>query len=91
MSLFATKEIESGGTVFHVQELSVRHRSEIFDIFNEDKDATKMSATIILYGCEEFRGKTIDDVIDLPGSVFDDLSNAVADVSGMNVDEEKKD
>ena len=80
---FEKAEIKVGGNKYHVRELTVRERRDIYAKHKEEQDATMLSVNMVLAGCNEFEGKTADEVLDLPGTVFDAISVAVANVSGM--------
>jgi hypothetical protein len=86
-SMFESKKVEAGGKTFTVHEITVKQRKEIFSQHKEDGDATTMAANLVLFGCDQFKEKSIDDVLELPGTVFDKISSAVADVSGMGGDD----
>lgn len=89
---FNERCVKIGDAEYNVRELSVRQRKAVFDAFKADSDAAIMGAQLIVYGCREFADKTTDQVMDLPGSLFDELSNAVAEISGMGAgdSDEKK-
>ena len=91
MGLFAEKTVKINGEEFHIHELSVKDRREVFaSADDENKSALLVSGLLILRGCVEFADKVLEDVEDLPGSVFDKLSNEVADLSGMSGDDDEK-
>lgn len=83
---FETKEVEAGGKLYHVKELTVGQRRELFAQYKEDEDAGLMSANLVLMSCEEMKGKTLNDVFAMPGKVYDKIQAAAAEVSGMEAD-----
>jgi len=87
---FKAKEVDIDDDIFHVHELSVKHRREVFaETENKDSgDSMKTSAMLILYGCHEFKDQDFAAIDDLPGSYFDKLSSAVAEISGMVPEDE---
>jgi len=87
---FKLKKIDVNGQKYEVHEISVRQRREIFSQHKESGDALEMSISLVLFGCVQFEGKDDEAVLDLPGTVFDAISGAVADVSGMGADDDEK-
>lgn len=81
--MFDLKKITAGGETYHVHEISVRARRDIFAGYKEHKDAITMSVSIVLAGCAEFLEKDSDAVLDLPGTVFDIISAEIVTLSGM--------
>jgi len=88
-SLFPTTEVTVGDKIYHVREITIGKRREILAAFNKDKDGTMYSVGLISGGCAEYIGKDAE-ILALPGSLFDKLSEAVAEASGMTDDEESE-
>lgn len=85
--VFKRDAVNVGGVDYTVRELSARQRREIFNQYKQDEDSLLMSAMMVQAGCVEFNGKSVDDILDLPGSLFDALSSAVTKVSGIAADD----
>lgn len=89
--MFKSKEVKIDNEKVTVRELSAGERRELIDSAKEGINDTELSAKMIKAGCEKYRSSSIDDIMGLPGSVFDELSGAISKLSGMSADEEKKD
>lgn len=82
---FDKKTIELKGERFTINELSARNRQAIFKMFKkEDIDAVELQAHYIKLGCTEFKDSTLDDIMELPGTVFGKLADEVVQVSGLS-------
>ncbi len=81
--MFEITKIKHGDNEYSVHEISVRARRDIFAAYKADGDLTTMSVSIVLAGCVELAESGSEAVLDLPGSVFDTLSDAITELSGM--------
>lgn len=93
MAAFKESKITISGKVYTLRELSVRQRKAVLDTFNKDQDPIEMSVQLVGFSCNRFNENDLDEILDLPASLFNALSTAAADVSGLGPDddEEKKD
>jgi len=81
---FETKTVEVKGNTYNVQELSARQRQEVYKLFkSDDVDPVSLQAHYILRGCVEFKDSTLDEIMDLPGSLFGTLADEVVKISGL--------
>jgi len=80
---FNQKTVEISGESFTVKELSARQRKEALKMYNDKADPIDLQARYIQMGVEELKEKDLDFVLDLPGSVFTDLVEAVMEISGL--------
>jgi hypothetical protein len=87
-SLFPTTAVPVGDKIYHVREITIGKRREILAAFNKDQDGTMYSVGLISGGCVEYLGKDTE-ILALPGRLFDKLSEAVANASGMNADDDE--
>jgi hypothetical protein len=85
---FKSDTVEIDDTTYHVQEISIGQRRKILAAFNKSKDSTMYSAGLIQGGCDEFEGVSDDEIMEMPASIFDAIAEAVANVSGMNPDDD---
>ena len=88
---FKNETVEIDGSVYHVHEITIGQRRKILAAFNESKDSTMYSVGLVQGGCDEFDGTSDDDILAMPASLFDAIAEAVADVSGMNPDDDDED
>jgi len=86
--LFDRRQVKIKGETFNVHELSVNQRNEAHSAGENSDGSSVLAANYILMGCVEFNGKTIEEILELPGKVFDALSLAVAEISGMTQEED---
>ena len=75
-----------GGKKEIVQELSVKQRNELSDMQGNEKDPYKLLAHVIKISCPTYRDAELDDIVDLPQSVFDKLHKAAFKVSALGED-----
>lgn len=85
---FKTLELNLDGTKFNLQEISARQRQELFKLYKGDVDPVEAQATSIKMGCLELKDKTLDEILDMPGTVFADLADAVMRLSGLSDDKD---
>ena len=88
---FKQDSVTIDGADFHVHEITIGQRRKILAAFNESKDSTMYSVGLVQGGCDEFDGASDDDILAMPASLFDAIAEAVADVSGMNPDDDDED
>lgn len=89
--LFERKEVTIRKKSFSIHELSVKDRRDVLALLDDKPDNSTISATMVLLGCYEFEGMELADVEALPGRVLDELSEKIADISGMSPNREDDD
>ena len=88
---FDSKKVEVKGESFTVVELSAKQRQQVFKLFkSEDIDPVELQANYIQLGCKEFASSSIDEVMELPGSLFGLLADEIVKISGL-ADESSED
>lgn len=85
---FQKKTLKLNGESYTVQELSARQRKEALKLYKEEIDPIDMQANYIQMGVIEFKETPIEKILDLPGTAFTKLVEAVTDVSGLTDAEE---
>ena len=85
---FKQDSVVIDGDSFHVHEITIGQRRKILAAFNESKDSTMYSVGLVQGGCDEFVDASDDDILAMPASLFDAIAEAVANVSGMNPDDD---
>ena len=86
------KEIDVQGTKVEIQSLSLEGRGKVLKAF--ESNATEAQAVSVAFGCPAFTEADLDDIKGLPGSVVQEISDAILKESGMVAEddsEEKKD
>ncbi len=87
---FKTKVVTIDGEKFKIQEINARQRKELFKLYQDDNsDALDSQAHAIKMGCEKFRDSSIDEIFEMPGTVFANLADEVMKLSGLGDDDEK--
>lgn len=85
---FKTLDLEINGEVFKLQEISARQRQELFNAYKGEADPIEAQAKSIQMGCSNFKDKSLDEVLDMPGTIFTDLADAVMKLSGLGDDKD---
>lgn len=85
---FKTLDLEIDGEVFKLQEISARQRQELFKLYKGDADPVEAQAASIKMGCPAFKDKALDEILDMPGTVFAALADGVMKLSGLGDDKE---
>jgi malate/lactate dehydrogenase len=80
---FQTKEVTINGNTFHIKELSARQRKEMYQYYKDERDPVDVQAFTIQAGCEECKGMTPEQILDMPGTIFGALSDEIIQVSGL--------
>ena len=84
---FNSKTVEIGGDKYTIKEISAKERKQIFVIVRGD-DPTDAEAHAIKMGCAQFADKTIDEIYEMPGTIFAILAKEVMTISGLGDDSE---
>ena len=87
---FQKKTLKINGDTYHIQELSARQRKEALKLYKDEMDPIDLQANYIQMGVSELKDKTLDDILDLPGSVFSQFVDEVMTVSGLTDKDEAK-
>ncbi len=85
---FNTKSITIGSDKFELKEINARQRQELFKLFKDGTDPVEAQAHSIKMGCTQFVDKTIDEIFEMPGTVFAKLAEEVMKLSGLGDDSE---
>ncbi len=85
---FNSKSITIGGDKFEIKEISARQRQQLFKLFKDETDPVEAQAHSIKMGCAQFVDKTIDEIFDIPGTIFAQLAEEVMKISGLGDDSE---
>jgi hypothetical protein len=86
---FQTKTVEINGESFTVKELSARQRKEALKLYNDKADPIDIQAHYIKMGVEKFKDSLTEDILDIPGSAFTELVEAVMEISGLTDKEDE--
>ena len=86
---FKTEPVEIDGDQYNVHEISIGQRRKILSDFDKDKDSTLYSVGLIVGGCEEFENSSVDEILGMPVTLFDEIARAVASASSMNPDDDE--
>lgn len=87
---FKTKSITIGGDKYEIKEINARQRQELFKLFKEETDPVEAQAHSIKMGCSQFVDKSIDEIFEMPGTIFAQLAEEVMRVSGLGDDDSEK-
>jgi len=88
---FNTKSITIGGDKYGIKELSAKQRHEMYLYFKKDgSDPVAAQAHYIKMSCTQFKDKSINEIFDMPGSVFAKLAEEIMSVSGLGEDDDKE-
>ena len=85
---FNTKSITIGSDKFELKEINARQRQQLFKLFKDETDPVEAQAHSIKMGCTQFADKTIDEIFEMPGTVFAKLAEEVMKISGLGDDSE---
>lgn len=85
---FNTKSIKIGSDKFELKEINARQRQQLFKLFKDETDPVEAQAHSIKMGCAQFVDKTIDEIFEMPGTVFAKLAEEVMKISGLGDDSE---
>ena len=85
---FNTKSLTIGSDKFDLKEINARQRQQLFKLFKDETDPVEAQAHSIKMGCAQFKDKTIDEIFDMPGTVFAQLAEEVMKISGLGDDSE---
>lgn len=85
---FNTKKITVGGDKYDIKEINARQRQQLFKLFKDETDPVEAQAHSIKMGCSQFVDKTIDEIFEMPGTVFSKLADEVMKISGLGDDED---
>lgn len=83
---FNSKSIKIGDDKFEIKEINARQRQELFKLFKDETDPVEAQAHSIKMGCAQFADKTIDEIFDMPGTIFAQLAEEVMKISGLGDD-----
>jgi len=87
---FNTKSINIGGDKFDIKEINARQRQELFKLFKGETDPVEAQAHSIKMGCTQFVDTSIDEIFEMPGTVFAKLADEVMKISGLGDESEKE-
>ena len=83
---FNTKSVTIGDNKYDIKEINARQRQELFKLFKDDTDPVEAQAHSIKMGCTQFSSKTIDEIFEMPGTIFAKLAEEVMKISGLGDD-----
>lgn len=83
---FNSKKITIGDDKFDIKEINARQRQQLFKLFKDETDPVEAQAHSIKMGCAQFIDKTIDEIFEMPGSIFAQLAEEVMKISGLGDD-----
>ena len=89
--VFNESVVSVKGYQFTVHELSARNRKRIFGLFKDEVNSMDLQAEVIRMGCDLFSGYTVEQLLELPSTIFEQLYTKIYDISGLNEDSKKKD
>ena len=87
---FQTLKVTIDGQKYDARELSAGQRKELFKMYKSEADPMETQAATIQMGFAAFKDKSIDEILDLPGTAFSSLADAIMMVSGLADDSEKE-
>lgn len=87
---FKSKSLTIEGEKFEIREFSARQRQEMFKLYKGETDPVEAQAHSIKLACIQFSDKTIDEILDMPGTVFAELSEGIMKLSGLADDDSEK-
>ena len=83
---FNTKTVTIGSDKYDIKEINARQRQELFKLFKDDTDPVEAQAHSIKMGCTQFADKSIDEIFEMPGTIFAKLAEEVMKISGLGDD-----
>jgi len=89
MMKFKTKKLKIDSEKFDIKEINARQRQELFKLFKDETDPVEAQAHAIKMGCSQFQDMAIDEILDMPGTVFASLAEEVMNISGLGDKSEK--
>lgn len=87
---FNTTKVTIGGEKYEIKEINARQRQELFKLFKDGTDPVEAQAHSIKMGCAAFKDKEIDEIFEMPGTIFSKLADEVMKISGLGDDSEKE-
>lgn len=85
---FNTKSITIDADKFEIKEINARQRQELFKLFKDETDPVEAQAHAIKMGCKQFIDKSINEIFEMPGTIFAKLAEEVMAISGLGDDSE---
>ena len=86
---FKTKVVTIDGDKYNLKEINARQRQSLFKLFKDDTDPVEAQAHSIQMGCAELKDKSIDEIFEMPGTVFAQLAEEVMKISGLGDNDEQ--
>jgi len=81
--LFKTGTVKTVGGDYTIRELSMKQRKELTLKHKKRKDLILMQVHLVKLGCDQLNDVSEDDIMALPGTMFDDIAVACSKLSGL--------
>lgn len=85
---FNSTSLKIGKDVFTLSEMSAAKRRDMFKLFKEETGPIEVQAYAIQFCCDKFKDAEIDDIMEMPGTVFSKLAEEAMKISGLSDDAE---